>query len=137
MKQGKQALWKEWVMAGLMAVTFFSVFLGSAQAEMGEMEKYIRAQIEIGEGMFKFMREQSGKERSMELMEQWEKDINAMVAEILSSYDLTIDEYNTRKKEVLGNETEVKTFLDKHPELKEKYYTLPFHGGRGGGGGPH
>ena len=132
MKPWKQTLWKGWVMTGLIAVTFFPAFISSARAEMGHMEKYIRAQIEIGEAMFEFMRQQSGKERSMELMEQWEKNINAMVAEILASYDLTIDEYNNRKKEVLGNEAEVNAFLDKHLELKEKYYALPFHGGRGG-----
>ena len=104
-------------------------------AEMSEIEKFIRSRIEIGEGMFEFMRQQSGKERSMELMRQWEEEINTMVAEILDAYGLTIEEYRERSPQVFADEEKIQAFLDQNPDLKERYNVLPMH--RGMGGGPH
>ena len=104
-------------------------------AEMSELEKFVRSRIEIGEGMFEFMRKQMGKNRSMELMRQWEEEINSMVAKILDAYGLTIEEYRERSTQVFEDEEKVQTFLDKNPDLKERYNVLPMHGGMGGG--PH
>ncbi len=136
MKQESKMFQRTLSLFFLFAALLAPIFLGSAQAEMKDIEKYIRAQVDIGEAMFEFMRQQSGKERSMELMEQWEKEINAMVAEILGSYGLTKDEYNKRKNEVLADKEAIEAFLDEHPDLKERYNMLPFHGGSGGRG-PH
>jgi len=119
-------------------VTLILGSLGSSWAkttEMSEIEKFIRSSVEIGEGMSEFMRQQSGKERSMELMVQWEEQINAMVAEILKAYGLTIEEYRERREQVFADEEKIQIFLDKNPDLKERYNVLPMH--RGMGGGPH
>lgn len=124
-------------LSGCFVWIFAVVSIGSSFAAMGELEKFIRARIEIGEGMFEFMKQQGGKQPTMEEIEAWEKEINAMVAEILDGYGLTIEEYNNRSKEVFSDKEAVNAFLEKHPDLKERYNVLPMHRGMGGGRSPH
>lgn len=138
MKRNKSTLVLIKLSSLLLGLTLILGSLGSSwakTAEMSEIEKFIRARIEIGEGMFEFMRQQSGKERSMELMHEWEEQINAMVAEILDAYGLTIEGYRERSPQVLADEEKIQSFLDGNPDLKERYNVLPMH--RGMGGGPH
>ena len=115
---------------------------GPAWAEMGELESYIRARIEIGESMRDYMRElregggydsESGGP-SMEKMREMEEEINAMVAGILESYGLTIQRYEERSPEVFSDPAAVDAFLDAQPDLKERYAILPLHRARPGGG---
>ena len=118
---------------GLSATVWLAVFIlaiasgKGAQADTGELEKFIRARIEIGETMSKFMREQGGMDRSTENMKKMETDINAMVAEILGKFGMTTEEYRTRSPVVFGDEAEVKAFLDANPDLKKRYEVLPLH----------
>ena len=99
----------------------------NAPADTGELEKFIRARIEIGETMSRFMREQGGMDRSPENMKKMETDINAMVAEILGKFGMTTEEYRARSPVVFGDEAEVKAFLDANPDLKKRYEVLPLH----------
>jgi hypothetical protein len=120
---------------------------GPASAEMGELETFIRARIEIGESMMAYMRNlrsdpdsdaESGRP-SMEKMRQMEDEINAMVEEILNGYDLTIETYDQRSPEVFSDQAVLDAFLEAHPDLKERYEALPLHRARerrGSPGGP-
>ncbi len=116
--------------AAALWLAVFIVTIASGQeapADTGELEKYIRARIEIGETMARFMREQGGMDRSTENMKKVETDINAMVAEILGKFGMTIEEYQARSPVVFGDEAEVKAFLDANPDLKKRYEVLPLH----------
>jgi hypothetical protein len=106
-------------------------------AEAEELETFIRARIEIGEFMGRFMRERGGFGGSMEEMRQMENEINAKVAHILGSHGMTIEEYRERSPAVFSDEEAVQAFLAQHPELKRRYEVLPFHQSRPGRGMPH
>ena len=122
---------------GVMVAVGLSGATGPSWAEMGELETFIRARIEIGETMTKFMREQgSMMDRSMEGLRRMEEEINAMVAKILESYSLTIEEYRARSPEVFEDEEAVNAFFEKHPDLKKRYEVLPLHQASGRHGGP-
>lgn len=121
MKTRKELFTAAWLAAGLIVLTQ----AGWALADTGEIEKFIRARIEIGETMSKFMREQGGMDRSVENMRKMETDINAMVAEILGKYGMTIEEYRERSPKVFANKAEVNAFLEANPDLKKRYEVLP------------
>lgn len=110
-----------WLAAGLIVLAQ----AGWTLADTGEIEKFIRARIEIGETMSKFIREQGGMDRSVENMRKMETDINAMVAKILGKYGMTVEEYRERSPKVFANEEEVKAFLEANPDLKKRYEVLP------------
>ncbi len=115
---------------------------GLASAEMGELETFIRVRIEIGESMKNYMRELASGEDynsemgrpSMEQMRKMEEEINTLVAGILKSYDLTIEEYEERSPKVFSDKAAVDAFLLAHPDLKERYEVLPLHRSRPRGG---
>lgn len=103
-----------------------------------EIERFVRARIDLGEAMRDFFRQQggapfgSGSERpSMEEMRKLEEEINAMVAEILTRHDLTIEEYQERSPEVFADTKGVERFLEKHSDLKSRYEALPTSPSRG------
>lgn len=123
MKTRKELFTAAWLAAGLIVLAQ----AGWTLADTGEIEKFIRARIEIGETMSKFMREQGGMDRSVENMRKMETDINAMVAEILGKYGMTIEEYRERSPKVFANEAEVNVFLEANPDLKKRYEVLPLH----------
>jgi predicted nucleic acid-binding Zn-ribbon protein len=121
-------IYKKWILIWVVPVIFLGGLAGlSAAAEQSELEKFIRARIDIGEAMTRYMQEQRPMERSMEELRQMEGEINSMVADILASYDLTIEEYRERSPKVFEDEAEVKRFLDAHPDLKKRYEVLPLH----------
>jgi hypothetical protein len=63
-------------------------------------------------------------------------DINAKLSTILAKYDLTIEEYRSRSKEVFADDAAVKRYLNEHPELRQRYDALPLDRmGRGGSTG--
>jgi hypothetical protein len=108
-----------------------------AAADAEELETFIRARIEIGESMGRFMRERGGFGGSMEEMRLMENEINAMVARILGSHGMTIEEHRERSPAVFSDEEAVQAFLEQHPKLKRRYDVLPFHQSGSGRGMPH
>ena len=106
-------------------------------ADPAEVEKYVRARIDIGEMMTNYFkggqRFGEGQRPSDEQMREMSKDINAKMSTALSKYDLTVDEYRAHSKDIFADEAAVKRFLNEHPDLKQRYEALPFdRTGRGG-----
>ena len=124
------------LIGGMMLMVLFVSTVGWS-ADPGEVERFVKARIEIGEMMTNYF--QSGESfgeggrPSQERMQQMRHDINSKLSAVLSKYDLTIDEYRGRSKEVFGDEAAVKAFLDQHPDLKSRYEALPLD--RMGSGG--
>lgn len=108
----------------------------AATADTAEIDKFVRARIEIGESMMQYMRQNQPMDRSPEGLRAMEDEINGMVARILAGYDLTIEEYQVRSPKVFEDEAAVKAFLEANPDLKARYEVLPLHQGRGRRGGP-
>jgi hypothetical protein len=76
-----------------------------------------------------------GQRPSPEQMREMSKDINAKLSTVLAKYDLTVEEYRKRSPEIFADEAAVKSYLDEHPELKQRYEALPLDRmGRGGSG---
>ena len=117
------------------------LFAGSGlAAEQGEVERFVNARIEIGEMMMDYFkggeRFGEGQRPSPEQMKEIGADINAKLSTILAKYDLTIEEYRSRSKEVFADDAAVKRYLNEHPELKQRYDALPLDRmGRGGSTG--
>ena len=109
-------------------------------ADPAEVEKYVRARIDIGEMMTNYFkggqRFGEGQRPSDEQMREMSKDINAKMSTALSKYNLTVEEYRAHSKDVFADEAAVKHFLNEHPDLKQRYEALPFDRmGRGGSTG--
>jgi hypothetical protein len=117
------------------------LFTGVAfAAEPAEVEKYVRARIDIGEMMTNYFKGgQSlgeGQPPSEEQRREMGKDINAKLSSVLSKYELTVEEYRAHSKDVFADEAAVKGFLNEHPDLKQRYEALPLDRmGRGGSTG--
>jgi hypothetical protein len=108
--------------------------------EPAEVEKFVNARIEIGEMMMNYFqggeRFGEGQRPSAEQMKAMGEDINAKLSALLSKYGLTVQEYRARSREVFADEAAVKGFLDKYPDLKQRYEALPLDRmGRGGSTG--
>ncbi len=109
-------------------------------AEPAEVEKFVKARIEIGEMMMNYFqggeRFGEGQRPSPEQMKAMGEDISAKLGALLSKYGLTVEEYRQRSKEIFADDTAVKGFLDAHPDLKQRYEALPLDRmGRGGSTG--
>lgn len=109
-------------------------------ADPAEVEKYVRARIDIGELMTNYFKGGQtfgeGQRPSEEQRREMGKDINAKMGAVLSKYGLTVEEYRAHSKDVFADEAAVKGFLNEHPDLKQRYEALPFDRmGRGGGSG--
>ncbi len=115
----------------------FLGFQSPAGADSGEIEKFVKARIDIGEWMGDYMKGLRYDEKGMEDIGKMEQEINARVAEILGSHGLTIEDYEKRAPGVFQDEEAVSQFLESRPDLKEKYLSLPMHGMRGGPPGGH
>jgi hypothetical protein len=117
------------------------LFAGSIlAADPTEVEKFVKARIEIGEMMTNYFtggeRFKEGQRPSSEQMREMGADINAKLGTLLGKYDLTVDEYRKRSPEVLADEAAVKGYLNEHPDLKQRYDALPLDRmGRGGSTG--
>lgn len=109
-------------------------------AEPAEVEKFVKARIEIGEmmtnyfqggGMFK-----EGQRPSAEQMKEMGADIHTKLDKLLAKYDLTVEEYRKRSPEIFADEAAVKGYLNDHPDMKARYEALPLDRmGRGGSTG--
>jgi hypothetical protein len=124
---------------GACMAVLLSVGTGFA-AEPAEIEKFVKARIDIGEMMTKYfqgggMSFGEGQRPSQEQMREMGKDINAKLSTVLAKYDLTVEEYRKRSPEVFADDAAVKRYLDEHPDLKQRYEALPLDRmGRGGSG---
>ena len=108
-------------------------------AEPAEVEKFVKARIEIGEMMTSYFsggeRFGEGQRPSPEQMRQMGADINTKLGKLLAKYDLTVEEYRQRSKDVFDDEAAVQRYLNAHPDLKQRYEALPLDRmGRGGSG---
>jgi hypothetical protein len=109
-------------------------------AEPAEVEKFVKARIDIGEMMTNYFsggeRFKEGQRPSPEQMREMGTDINAKLSKALAKYDLTVEEYRKRSPEVFADEAAVKRYLNEHPDLKQRYDALPLDRmGRGGSTG--
>ncbi|MGQ0694402.1 MAG: hypothetical protein ACT4OL_02360 [Nitrospiraceae bacterium] len=109
-------------------------------AEPAEVEKFVNARIEIGEMMMNYFqggeRFGEGQRPSPEQMKEMGADINAKLSTLLAKYDLTVEEYRSRRKDVFADDAAVKRYLNEHPEVKRRYDALPLDRmGRGGSTG--
>lgn len=128
---------------GMMINFFVGVVLFAAAglaAEPAEVEKFVKARIEIGEMMTNYFkggeRFGEGQRPSPEQMKEMGADINAKLGKVLSKYDLTVEEYRKRSPEVFADDAAVKGYLNEHPDLKQRYEALPLDRmGRGGSTG--
>lgn len=108
-------------------------------AEPAEVEKFVKARIEIGEMMTNYFqggeRFGEGQRPSPEQMREMGADINAKLGKLLAKYDLTVEDYRRRSRDVFADEAAVKGYLNGHPDLKARYEALPLDRmGRGGSG---
>lgn len=109
-------------------------------ADPAEVERFVKARIEIGEMMTNYFtggeRFKEGQRPSPEQMREMGADINTKLNTLLAKHDLTVDEYRKRSSEVFADEASVKSYLDEHPDLKQRYEALPLDRmGRGGSTG--
>jgi hypothetical protein len=109
-------------------------------AEPAEVEKFVKARIDIGEMMMNYFqggeRFSGGQRPSSEQMKEMGADINAKLGKLLAKYDLTVEEYRKRSPEIFADEAAVKGYLNEHPDLKARYEALPLDRmGRGGSTG--
>ena len=108
-------------------------------AESAEVEKFVKARIEVGEMMTSYLqggeRFKEGQGPSPEQMREMGADIHAKLNTLLAKYDLRVREYRTRGPEIFADQAAVKQYLDGHSELKQCYEDLPLDRmGRGGSG---
>jgi hypothetical protein len=109
-------------------------------AEPAEVEKFVKARIEIGEMMTNYFkggeRFGEGQRPSPEQMKEMGADINAKLSTLLAKHDLTLEQYRKRSPEVFADDAAVKRYLNEHPDLKQRYEALPLDRmGRGGSTG--
>ena len=109
-------------------------------AEPAEVEKFVKARVEIGEVMTNYFqggeRFKEGQRPSPEQIKEMGADIHAKLGKLLAKYDLTVEEYRKRSPEVFADEAAVKGYLNEHQDLKARYEALPLDRmGRGGSTG--
>ena len=108
-------------------------------AEPAEVEKFVKARIEVGEMMMNYFQggmPAEGQRPSPEQMKNMGADIHAKLGKLLATHDLTIEEYRKRSPEIFADEAAVKGYLNEHPDLKQRYEALPLDRmGRGGSTG--
>ncbi|MDQ6734967.1 MAG: hypothetical protein M3Z35_12795 [Nitrospirota bacterium] len=109
-------------------------------AEPAEVEKFVKARIEIGEMMTNYFtggeRFKKGQRPSSEQMREMGEDINTKLNTLLAKHDLTLEEYRKRSPDVFADDVAVKGYLNEHPDLKQRYDALPLDRmGRGGSTG--
>ena len=129
------------LMSGILSALVLCGGTGWA-AEPAEVEKCVNARVEVGELMTSYFqgwdRYGEGQRPSPERMEEMRAEINAKLEPLLAKYDLTVESYRERLKDVLADEAAVKGYLSQHPDVKKRYDALPFdrmdRGGRSGRG---
>ncbi|MCA9421136.1 MAG: hypothetical protein KC592_08965, partial [Nitrospira sp.] len=85
------------------------LFAGTGLAtEPAEVEKFVKARIEIGEMMTNYFKGGAGygdgQRPSPEAMKEMGADINTKLSALLAKHDLTIEEYRQRSPEVFADD---------------------------------
>ena len=115
----------------IIGISFGLVLLAGTglAAEPAEVEKFVNARIAIGEMMMNYFsggeRFGEGRRPGPEQMRDMRTDINAKLSKLLSKFDLTIEEYSLRSREVFADDAAVQRYLSEHPDLKNRYEALP------------
>jgi len=115
----------------LVMLAIMSPATSRADHDGGDIERFVRARIDISESMIDFFRKggrpQFGPDGgpSMEELRKLETRINSHITKILSKYDLSIDDYQSQKEDVFSDEAGVADFLSAHPDLEKRYKALP------------
>ncbi len=109
-------------------------------AEPAEVEKFVKARIEIGEMMMNYFqggeRFGEGQRPSQEQIKAMGADINAKLTALLSKHGLTLEDYRGRSRDIFADDAAVKRYLNEHPDVKQRYEALPLDRmGRGGSTG--
>src|SRR5262247_4024563 len=105
-------------------------------AEPAEVEKFVKARIEIGEMMMNYFSGGEGQRPSPEQMKEMGADIHTKLGKVLAKHDLTVEEYRKRSPEIFADEAAIKAYLNEHQDLKARYEALPLDRmGRGGSTG--
>ena len=122
-----------------MSLSVMLVTSTALAAEPADVEKFVKARIEIGEMMTNYFsggqRFKEGQRPSSEQMREMGADINTKLSTLLAKHDLTLEEYRKRSPEVFADDAAVKAYLNEHPDLKQRYEALPLDRmGRGGSG---
>ncbi len=112
----------------------------SLAADPAEVEKFVKARIEIGEMMTNYFQDgerfKDGQRPSPEQMKEMGADIRTKLGTLLAKYDLTVEAYRKRSPEVFADNTAVMRYLNEHSDLKQRYDALPLDRmGRGGSTG--
>ncbi|WP_455389773.1 hypothetical protein [Petrachloros mirabilis] len=115
------------IMGNCVGVVLFAAV--SLAAEPAEVETFVKARIEIGEMMTSYFqggeRYGEGQRPSPERMKEMGADINAKLSALLKKYNLTIEEYRQHSPEVFADDSAVKSYLNEHPDLRQRYEALP------------
>src|SRR5918994_385866 len=94
-------------------------------ADPAEVEKFVKARIDIGEMMTNYFAGGrgfgEGQRPSPEAMREMGADINAKLSTLLAKHDLTVEDYRQRSPEVFADDAAVKQYLSEHPDLKQRY----------------
>jgi hypothetical protein len=105
-------------------------------AEPAEVEKFVKARVDIGEMMMNYFSGGEGQRPSPEQMKEMGADIHTKLGKLLAKYDLTVEQYRKRSPEIFADEAAVKGYLNEHPDMKARYEALPLDRmGRGGSTG--
>ena len=117
------------ITTGILLVFLLLAGTGLA-AEPAQVEKFVKARIDIGEMMMNYFSGGrsyggDGQRPSPEAMREMGADINTKLSALLAKYDLTIEEYRQLSPEVFADHGAVKNFLNDHPDLKERYEDIP------------
>src|SRR5262245_5189534 len=93
-------------------------------AERAEVEKFVNARIEIGEMMTNYFKDgerfKEGQRPSPEAMKEMSADINSKLTQLLSKYNLTVEEYRKRGPEIFADQAAVNQYLSEHPDVKRR-----------------
>jgi hypothetical protein len=123
----------------IIGVSLGVLLLASAglATEPAEVEKFVKARIDIGEMMMNYFQGGAeGQRPSPEQMKNMGADIHAKLGKLLAKYDLSVEEYRKRSPEIFADDTAVKSYLNEHQDLKARYEALPLDRmGRGGSTG--
>ncbi len=107
-------------------------------ADPAEVERFVKARIDIGEMMTNYFkggeRFGEGQAPSPDQRRAMGADINQKLSTLLSKHGLTLEEYRSRSKDVFADEAAVQQFLGAHPDLKQRYDALPLDRMSRGGG---
>jgi hypothetical protein len=82
-------------------------------AEPAEVEKYVKARIEIGEMMTNYFKGGEAAPPTQEQRREMGKDINAKLTTVLSKYGLTVEEYRAHSRDVFADEAAVDTLPER------------------------